>query len=67
MKDNQMETVELQSPEFSQEEVALAAAGVLRLPPHASLPDDFWTEPRPGVAATDAINAVVEERRTNRY
>jgi prevent-host-death family protein len=53
--------------EFSEEELALAAAGILRLPENASLPEDFWTEPRPRVATKDAVNAVVDERKESRY
>ncbi len=53
--------------EFSEEELALAAAGILRLPESASLPESFWTERRPGVATKDAVNAVVDERKEGRY
>ena len=52
--------------EFSEEELALAEAGILRLPENASLPEDFWTEPRPRVAAKDAVNTVVDERKESR-
>ena len=53
--------------EFSEEELALAAAGILRLPAKAMLPADFWTALRPAVAAQDAIQAVIDERKENRY
>lgn len=53
--------------EFSEEELALAAAGILRLPENAFLPEDFWTEPRPKVATKDAVKAVIDERKENRY
>ncbi len=53
--------------EFSEEELALAAAGILRLPENATLPADFWTAPRPEVTAQEAIKAVVDERKENRY
>jgi prevent-host-death family protein len=53
--------------EFSEEELALAAAGILRLPEHAALPDDFWATPRPKVATRDAAQAVIAERKENRY
>ena len=53
--------------EFSDEELALAAAGILRLPESASLPEEFWTEPRPRVATKDAIQAVIDERKESRY
>lgn len=59
--------VPLKSSEFTEEELALAAAGILRLPEQAALPADFWTEPRPGVAAKDAVNAVIAERKESRY
>jgi prevent-host-death family protein len=52
--------------EFSEEELALAEAGILRLPENVFLPEDFWTEPRPRVATKDAINAVVDERKESR-
>ncbi|MDQ3011866.1 MAG: type II toxin-antitoxin system prevent-host-death family antitoxin [Acidobacteriota bacterium] len=53
--------------EFSEEELALAAAGILRLPMTPSLSKDFWTEPRPSVATKDAVKAVIDERKENRY
>jgi prevent-host-death family protein len=53
--------------QFSEEELALAAAGILRLPERATLPDDFWTAPRPKVATQEAVQAVVDERKENRY
>ena len=53
--------------EFSEEELALAEAGILRLPENASLPEDVWTEPRPRVATKDAVKAVVDERKESRY
>lgn len=57
----------ISATEFSEEELALAAAGILRLPEKASLSEDFWTEPRPRIAAKDAVNAVVNERKESRY
>lgn len=53
--------------EFSEEELALAEAGILRLPENASLSEDFWTEPRPRVTTKDAVKAVIDERKENRY
>lgn len=53
--------------EFSEEELALAAAGILRLPESVPLPAAFWTAPRPEITAQDAIKAVIDERKENRY
>lgn len=53
--------------EFSEEELALAAAGILRLPEQPALPEDLWTEPRPEVATKDAVQAVIDERKESRY
>lgn len=48
--------------DFSAEELALAAAGVLRLPEKQALPESFWKEKRPDVASETAIKAVLDER-----
>ena len=48
--------------DFSAEELALAAAGVLRLPEQQSLPESFWKEKRPAVTSEAAIKAVLDER-----
>jgi prevent-host-death family protein len=53
--------------EFSDEELALAAAGILRLPEKNALPENFWDAPRPRVAVKDAVKAVLDERKENRY
>ncbi len=48
--------------EFSAEELALAAAGILRLPASQDLPESFWKEKRPALASETAIKAVIDER-----
>lgn len=53
--------------EFSEEELALAAAGILRLPERSALPEDFWTAPRPKVATKTAVKAVIDGRKEDRY
>lgn len=48
--------------EFTAEELALAAAGILRLPENQELPASFWKEKRPALKSATAIKAVIEER-----
>ena len=48
--------------EFPAEELALAAAGVLRLPENQNLPEAFWKEKRPNLKSETAIRAVIDER-----
>jgi hypothetical protein len=43
------------------EELALAAAGLLRLP-EASLPDEFWSTPAPRVPMGNILAAIRAER-----
>lgn len=43
------------------EEMALAAAGLIRLPTE-SLPDSFWEMPAPQASFDDAVSAVTSER-----
>jgi prevent-host-death family protein len=50
------------SDDFSSEELALASAGVLRLPDEKGLGDKFWKETRPNLSSKVAINAILEER-----
>ncbi len=48
--------------DFSAEELALAAAGVLRLPEENNLAESFWKEKRPNLESETAIKAVTDER-----
>jgi prevent-host-death family protein len=48
--------------DFSAEELALAAAGVLRLPEESEVPESFLKEKRPALKSETAINAILEER-----
>jgi prevent-host-death family protein len=48
--------------DFSVEELALAAAGILRLPEEENLPESFWKEKRPALKGEVAIKAVTDER-----
>ncbi len=48
--------------DFSAEELALAAAGILRLPEDENLPESFWKEKRPDLKGEVAIKAVMDER-----
>ena len=48
--------------DFSAEELALAAAGILRLPDNQNLPESFWKEKRPDLKSERAIRAVIDER-----
>jgi prevent-host-death family protein len=48
--------------EFSAEELALAAAGVLRLPEESEVDESFLKEKRPALEAETVIKAVLDER-----
>ena len=48
--------------DFSAEELALAAAGILRLPEEAEVSADFLKEKRPALKSETAIKAVTDER-----
>lgn len=48
--------------EFSAEELALAAAGILRLPEESEISESFLKEKRPAVQGKTAIKAVIDER-----
>jgi prevent-host-death family protein len=48
--------------DFSAEELALAAAGILRLPEEENLPESFWKEKRPSITSKIAIKAIIDER-----
>ncbi len=48
--------------DFSAEELALASAGILRLPENQNLPESFWKEKRPDLNGETAIKAVTSER-----
>ncbi len=48
--------------DFSAEELALASAGILRLPENQNLPESFWKEKRPNLNGETAIKAVIDER-----
>lgn len=48
--------------EFSAEELALAAAGILRLPENQDLPESFWREKHPALKSETAIKAITDER-----
>jgi prevent-host-death family protein len=48
--------------EFTAEELALAAAGILRLPDNQALPESFWKEKRPALKSETVIKAVIDER-----
>ena len=50
------------SSDFSAEELALAAAGILRLPDESEVSTNFLTEKRPNLEAQTVINAVLDER-----
>lgn len=53
------------SEEFDAEELALAAAGILRLPTGPALPESFWDEepPSPGPVTLADIRRVIREER----
>lgn len=53
------------SEEFDAEELALAAAGILRLPTGTALPEGFWDEepPSPGQVTAADIQRVMREER----
>ena len=48
--------------EFSTEELALAAAGILRLPEESEISEAFLKEKRPALKSETAIKAVIDER-----
>jgi prevent-host-death family protein len=48
--------------EFTAEELALAAAGVLRLPEESKVSESFLKEKRPNLKGETAIQAVIDER-----
>ncbi len=48
--------------DFSAEELALAAAGILRLPEESAIDESFLKEKRPNVKAETAIRAILDER-----
>jgi prevent-host-death family protein len=48
--------------DFSAEELALAAAGVLRLPEESEVSEAFLKEKRPNLKSETAIKAVIDER-----
>lgn len=48
--------------DFSAEELALAAAGILRLPEESEVSESFLKEKRPNLESKTAIKAVIDER-----
>jgi prevent-host-death family protein len=46
---------------LNEEEIELAAAGLIRLP-HAALSQSFWKTPAPRISLADAVDAVTSER-----
>ncbi|MBK7705974.1 MAG: type II toxin-antitoxin system prevent-host-death family antitoxin [Acidobacteria bacterium] len=48
--------------DFSSEELALAAAGILRLPEIDAIPDSFFSAKMPKLSAKKAVQAILEER-----
>ncbi len=48
--------------EFSAEELALAAAGILRLPEESEIDKSFLKEKRPNLKGETAIKAIIDER-----
>ena len=50
------------SSDFSTEELALAAAGILRLPEESEIGESFLKEKRPNLKAETAIQAILDER-----
>ncbi len=48
--------------EFSTEELALAAAGILRLPEESEISEAFLKEKRPNLKSETVIKAVIDER-----
>lgn len=48
--------------EFTAEELALAAAGILRLPENQILPESFWKEKRPALKTATVTKAITDER-----
>ena len=53
------------SSDFSAEELALAAAGILRLPDESKVSEIFFKEKRPNLNAQTAIKAITDERDEN--
>ena len=50
------------SSDFSTEELALAAAGILRLPEESEIGESFLKEKRSNLKAETAIQAILDER-----
>lgn len=50
------------SSNFSAEELALAAAGILRLPEESEISESFLKEKRPNLESETAIRSIIEER-----
>ena len=48
--------------EFGEELLALAAAGVVRLPEETLDLDAFWALPRPRISAKRAVKALIDDR-----
>lgn len=48
--------------DFSAEELALAAAGILRLPEESEVGEAFLKEKRPNLKAEIAVEAILDER-----
>ncbi len=48
--------------DFSAEELALAAAGILRLPETSEIDESFLKEKRPALDSAAAIKAITDER-----
>jgi len=48
--------------DFSAEELALAAAGILRLPEESKVLNSFLKEKRPDLKSETAIKAIIDER-----
>ncbi|MDQ3323436.1 MAG: type II toxin-antitoxin system prevent-host-death family antitoxin [Acidobacteriota bacterium] len=51
--------------DFSTEELALAAAGILRLPEESEVAASFLKEKRPDLKSETAIKAITDERDEN--
>lgn len=51
--------------DFSAEELALAATGVLRLPETSEIDESFLKEKRPALDSATAIKAITDERDEN--
>ena len=48
--------------DYDDEEAALVAAGILRLPRKNRLPPSFWREKLPAISLERAVKAVTDER-----